>query len=1076
MRGRLRLDFHVAQSGRLGAVAPFDLAARASSAAEQIRIVEELGADAGRAAGVPLSRVDAWKLQRLACSLALDGIDAGPGAAGRSAEELERVLAAHRLLARRLGAHDPREREVLADVHAAWLPTYDAALRDFELAPPSGASGLEPDRRSRLALVCRPFCELLRRELADAALAANETCGRARVTPAVLEAFEEHLIDRFELAVAWAVEADQNVAFARLGIDRVSATADDQAGYFERTFADAAARHDFHLRFPVLGRWLATVTRQLCDNGARLVARLARDAGDIGAELFGEPIVAFESVSLGRSDVHAGGCSVAMVDARLASGLVSFVYKPRCLRSEQAMQGLLRRLGDDGVLGFALHRVLVKDGYGYEERIPTDRNRVASPEEAAQVYEELGGFLAMFYILGGSDLHYENVMVADAHVFICDCETALGTVLAAQEPATGTVLDSVYRTGLLEWPLPATEDVVLRLSACSGGESYEIPFALPRLQDGPALAVRYETGIHIDENAPNRIHLDGQVVEARDFETAILRGFGKVHDWFRDTEYASRCVSSLFAGTEVRLVARATQVYAQLLMGARHPRCLTEPLEVDVVFGRLLEAPHRWDAQGLAAAAEACSLWQLDVPTFASLADATELLHDHATPVAVDLERSPLQLALDRIAALSTEDRRRQVGYISASLSLAEVQSPAFVTTALDYAQLVGDELCTLLDDSQRPARWTAGASDPETDGVEGSLYYGSAGAALFLAYLDAIKPQERVRRAAEAALTHSLSCACEGMGAFEGLAGQIYVLVHLHALWGAPELLASAIERSRELETLIDSDRAFDVLGGSAGAIVVMLGLAGASGEGLDVAHRCARHLLRHAERAETGLSWAPRQRDDALANLTGLSHGAGGIGWALIAVGATTGCEEYVDAGRHAFAYERLHFDEDRRDWYDLRTSIVEMMGGGRHFANAWCNGASGIGLTRLASWVALGESDDALLDETYLALSATLRNFTTLGNDTLCHGRSGNAELLLRFARVRNEPAFQLEANMHAQASWRRLATTPEWPREEDGHQPLSGLMLGIAGVGLHYLRLAHPERVPSPLVLDPPQPAR
>lgn len=1054
-------------------MAPFDLAVRASSAAEQIRVSEELvDDDAERAAGASLSRVDAWKLMRLAGSLSLDGVDARPGITGRSAAELEGVLTAHRLLARRSGPYNSRERAVLADVHAAWLPTYEAALRDCDPARPSGA----PDRRARLTLVCRPFCELLRRGLAAASSAANETCGRELVTPAVLEACEEHLINRFELAIAWAVEADQNVAFARLGIDRASATTDDHAGYFERTFGDATARHDFYLRFPVLGRWLATVTRQLCDNGARLVSRLARDANDIGAELFGEPILAFESLSLGKSDVHAGGCSVAMVDVRLASGPGSFVYKPRCLRSEHAMQGLLRRLGDDGVLEFATHRVLVKDDYGYEERIPTDRNHVASAAEGAQVYEELGGFLAMFYILGGSDLHYENVMVADGHVFICDCETALGTMLPGQEPAMGTVLDSVYRTGLLEWPLPATEDAVLRLSGCSGGESYEIPFALPRLQDGPALAVRYETGIRVDEKAANRIYLNGQVIEARDFETAILRGFGKVHDWFRDTDHASRCVSSLFAGTEVRFVARATQVYAQLLMGARHPRCLTEPLEVDVVFGRLLEAPHRWDTQGLAASAEARSLWQLDVPTFAALADATELLHDHAAPIDVDLGRSPLQLALDRIASLSAEDHERQVGYISASLSLAEVQNSAFVTTALEYAQLVGDELCTLLEDASLPARWMAGASRLEADSVEGSLYYGSAGVALFLAYLDAIKPQTRVRRAAEAALAHSLSCACEGMGAFEGLAGQIYLLVHLHALWGAPELLASAIERSCELETLIDSDRAFDVLGGSAGAIVVMLGLAGASGESLDIAHRCARHLLRHAERAETGLSWAPRRRDEALANLTGLSHGAGGIGWALIALGAATGCEEYVDAGRRAFAYERVHFDEGRRDWYDLRTSIVEMMGGRRHFANAWCNGAAGVGLTRLASWVALGESDETLLEETYLALSATLRNFTTLGNDTLCHGRSGNAELLLRFAQVRNEPAFQLEANMHAQASWRRLATTPRWPREEDGHQPLSGLMLGIAGVGLHFLRLAHPERVPSPLLLDPPAPAR
>jgi lantibiotic modifying enzyme len=189
---------------------------------------------------------------------------------------------------------------------------------------------------------------------------------------------------------------------------------------------------------------------------------------------------------------------------------------------------------------------------------------------------------------------------------------------------------------------------------------------------------------------------------------------------------------------------------------------------------------------------------------------------------------------------------------------------------------------------------------------------------------------------------------------------------------------------------------------------------------------------------------------------------------------LGAATGREDYVNAGKQAFAYEGLHFDDERHDWYDLRASIATVARGERHFPNAWCNGAPGIGLSRLASWVALGRKDDELLRDAYHALSSTVRNFARAGNDTLCHGRSGNAELLLRFAREREEPAFQLEANMHAQAQWRRLAQMPEWPRTEDGRRPLTGLMVGIAGMGMHFLRLAYPDRIPSPLLLDSARP--
>lgn len=1062
------MQVQVGRPSALSARAPFDIAIRASNLAEQIHAVQALRGDAGPGAGdAALSSVDSWRLRRLARGLA-----AAAGDAAGAGDRLEAILTTHRSMALRPGGRSPAEQSLLADLHASWLPTYVAALEGFD-AP----SDTDPDPVSQtesrpwLAQACAPFRQLLRRELGTVVDETNAALGREVIGPAIAAAFEEHLLERFKLPLAWAIEADQNVAFAQVGLDADTAGADDHEAYLRRTFGDAAACHTFLLRFPVLARWLSTVTRDLCDNGRRVVQRLARDVDEIGLTLFAEPILAFTSLQLGRSDHHDGGCSVAFVGVLLESGPETLVYKPRPLGSERATQDLLARLTDDGIVGFALRRVLAKDGYGYEERIRSGRNHVGSSAQAARVHEELGGFLAIFYVLGGSDLHYENVLVADGHVFVCDCETVLGVAVPGEQPATGTVLDSVYRTGLLEWPLPVNAGAVLRLSATAGGESYDMPFALARLQEGRAPAVRYESGVRVQESGANRVMLDGELVEARDHEAAIVQGFRAVHDWFRHAPDAGERIASLFAGTEVRFVPRSTQIYAQLLSVSRHPRCLVEPLEVDLVFGRLGENPHRWDVDGAAAAMEARSLWQLDVPTFAAPADGTGLVHDHRVDVGIELERSPLQLALDRIGTLSDDERERQFGYIAGSLTVAEVHSDSFVATALDYAQLVGDDLCRLFADPPRPARWTH-SRGPEEEHIKRSLYYGSAGVALFLAYLDSIRPDEKVRRAAELALADAVERVPAGIGAFEGLSGRIYLLTHLAELWGDRGLLAQARDTSRKVDALIETDRDFDVLKGSAGVIAVMLGLQDACGEGLATAHRCARHLLSHAASAGRGLSWPLADPAVALANLTGFAHGAAGVGWALIALGARSGQEEYVQAGREAFAYERLYFDEERRDWYDLRTSMLERTNGQRHFANAWCNGSPGIGLSRLESWAALGRADEELMDEAYMALAATMRSFTRTGNDTLCHGGSGNAELLLRFATVRDEPGFQLEANIHAQARFRRLARTPDWPRMEGGREAVSGLMVGTAGIGMHFLRLAHPERIPSPLLLDPP----
>ncbi|NEO94560.1 MAG: hypothetical protein F6K56_31995, partial [Moorea sp. SIO3G5] len=54
----------------------------------------------------------------------------------------------------------------------------------------------------------------------------------------------------------------------------------------------------------------------------------------------------------------------------------------------------------------------------------------------------------------------------------------------------------------------------------------------------------------------------------------------------------------------------------------------------------------------------------------------------------------------------------------------------------------------------------------------------------------------------------------------------------------------------------------------------------------------------------------------------------------------------------------------------------------------------------------------------------------------------------------------------------AQWRRFEKARTWLCGSTTKDLFPDLMLGIAGIGMHFLRLAYPERVPSPLMLDPP----
>ncbi|MEU7166022.1 type 2 lanthipeptide synthetase LanM family protein [Streptomyces morookaense] len=1065
----------------MGCTDPLDLAARASNLAERLQAVTALGGPrALPGAAESLDALDRWKIRNLAGKLADKFHQESLHRAEppqHTQDELTTLLTAFRCLERSLHQADDSVRGTLRALHDAWLPTYEAALDFHEQHPGEAAARRARDEHyGRLAKACEPFLLHLGHSL-------RAVCAEHPVLSGQLaENIQAHFLDRFELALAWAVEADAKVHCAEAGIDADSATTEDYLRYLDETFADSAAYHRFYLKYPVLGRWLAHTTALLIAHGRELFQSLAQDAEAIADEFFGERITAFTALRLGDSDPHAGGRTVARITAELADGSVrEFFHKPRSVRSEAALQELLGRLADDGVLGFATRPVLPRDGYGYEALIPPGRNHVDTPEQAARIYEELGGLLAVFYVLGGSDLHFENVIIADGHAFVCDAETLLGVRPQGRAHSEGTLLDSVFKTGLLEWPRaerPAGEAAAeMRISGYTGGEGYDIPMPVPRLNEHRLTfraAVEHRTGIHVEATASNRVFLGGELVRPEEYSDSIKSGFNRVYEWFRrDPDAATDFLMAAFSAVTARFVNWGTQIYVQLLSAARHPRCLAEPLEVDLLANTVRTFPRTWDAQGVLAEREIASLWQLDVPIFTATAHARRLVHAHREQLASPLETSPIELAADRIAKLSDRNREQQNQYISAGLSSAEINSPSFVATSLEYAERIGRRLCRELKDTGAP--WTSyelsGGRLVEAD-IEGDLYQGSAGIAFFLAHLDRLAPRPEYRAAARRALDHALArLDTKRIGAYTGAGGIVYLLTHLAELWQEPALLDRAVLLSDEIAERIDEDRHFDVLHGTAGLIPVLLGLARQTdGHGIAHAHRCAEHLLRHAVDDGEALSWPPFSPDEAYADLTGFSHGAGGIGWALVHLGVATGHPEYAAAGRKAFAYENRHFDTAEHDWYDLRTDNGAAVKGARHFANAWCNGAAGIGLARITSWAALGKTDDDLLLDAHRALSATLRNFPRLKNHTLCHGTSGNAELLLRFAALRAEPAFQLEANVQVQALWRSFEGAESGTAEHSADF-FPGLMLGISGFGMHLLRLAAPDRVPSALLLEP-----
>jgi lantibiotic modifying enzyme len=182
----------------------------------------------------------------------------------------------------------------------------------------------------------------------------------------------------------------------------------------------------------------------------------------------------------------------------------------------------------------------------------------------------------------------------------------------------------------------------------------------------------------------------------------------------------------------------------------------------------------------------------------------------------------------------------------------------------------------------------------------------------------------------------------------------------------------------------LIEQDTFFDVAAGAAGCLVALLGLhrVRPNPKTLAQAIRCGERLVAGAKPMANGIGWiGPMNSEKGLA---GFAHGTAGIAWALLHLADALEREaagmrglgdekrlHFRETAMAALAYERSLFSAEAGNWPDLRPMPADAS----PFPVAWCHGAAGIGLARVAG---LPYLDDATTrQEIETAVQTTLKN---------------------------------------------------------------------------------------------------
>lgn len=804
-------------------------------------------------------------------------------------------------------------------------------------------------------------------------------------------------------------------------------------------------------------------------------------------------------ITLGMGDTHRGGKTVSILTFEKGCKIV---YKPRHTELEESFQKLLQWQADNSLLlGNRFVKIHCGNGCGWIEYLKYKECK--NPAEVERFYIRVGQLLCLLYSLNAKDFHHENILAMGEFPVLLDLESLFHSNQGmtwdkdnnALVRANGILGRSVYSTGLLPQKITNPSDLYsdrsIDVSGLGGGVAQTSPFQALHVVDDNTDSIRLVSkhgSILPKDNSPK---IEGEIQDSTEYTESIKKGFTAMYLFLleKKDEYIE-VMERLFSGSQNRFILRPTFRYAQLLATSYHPDFLRDSIHRRVLLHRIGIGGAGDGSQILTCEFE--DLMNGEVPLFNIGIDSLTLLDSRGRGIPGVIERTPMEEVREKVEHLSREDLEFQLSIIDTAFAAKDSNSKRDTTNiSFDFALQVS---------KLKPQKWLAlaielgdyiiqkgiyGQTNGETDVtwlstiLEGrdeltwslapvgtDLYNGNSGIALFLGYLGALSGKPRFTQAAFQAINPLLrkigTLVPEHpytIGAFNGISGYFYVLAKLAGLTGNKKLEDFVKSNLRIWRNLIEGDRIFDVIGGSAGSLAVLYSLEEQpflAGKNLkDMMDACYRHIAANPREFSLGISWGLSPEH---VPYSGFAHGNAGIAAYLARYYARTGNSSVNDLISRTLELERGLYTEEHKNWFP---SMVK-----DRISSGWCHGAPGILLSKVILLKA-GYEDEYLEEEIDISLGTTL---ASLGfNTSLCHGDLGNLAILKYAAKALGR--WDLENA--ATGTFQKLFDSVLKERWQDGlfrGTESLGLMVGLAGVGFAILKQFAPEFVPEILVLD------
>lgn len=867
-----------------------------------------------------------------------------------------------------------------------------------------------------------------------------------------------------------------------INVERISGrldgeTAEERTEHFSRRLRDGSQRALILSRFPVLDRLLAEVT---IDSLSAFDEMVSHYVGDIDAisSTFGLSSLKVQNIQFGLGDPHRRGRRVA----KFSVGGVNLIYKPRTLATDVAFNEFIDNINP--YLRDALRPLLVvsRSDHGWTEFI--EARDCDSEDDVSRCFRRIGSLLCMMYLIGGGDVHFENLICSSDDPLMVDLETLMSPWPALKERPESLQsrmhADGLLRIGYL--PNPAyIRGALVDLSA-GGAVSIQHVSSFLASSEISRDDAHYERAMGMLPLGDNTPTLKGQRVAGREYVGDIIDGFSTAYEAVlhnRDDVLGGEFLEKLM-NTQFRWVPKSTNFYGDLLRASLHPRALRDSLEREMVFSPLLQ-DHRFSARHSLAliSSEVDDLRACDIPIFHGKGGSLDAYDSRGNVIPGVFAHSGVDTISYRLDRMGGSDLIRHTSFISDAFSASDLTCstaarhvrrlrPASTNPAECASEIAWRLQRSVYIGDGMPLWHSVKKLDNRVSSVrvgDFSLYDGVAGIGIFLSEYSRSHNDPDARRLAlqclRACRMKGALTAAASIGAFDGIAGLVFGELRMSQALGVAYDLRGLKKRLSMIAQAAPNDILLDVISGSAGAALVALRAAEVhelSDVALSAATACLKRLEAKAEHKDDLAAWRSAHFD---LPLTGFSHGASGAALALASGAAALGENAWRDLAWAALRYENSTFDADRRRWPDLRHENAYSM--------AWCHGTPGITLARqLIAELNLAATPEFVASDIDLGLTAICDcPSSETPAHCLCHGSLGNLDPLLRAGPTRRQEATRTAQKLCEEAQ------LLGWQADPALNVP--GLMTGISGIGLNLLRVANPQ-VGSVLALELQSPWR